>query len=147
MTPIELQNYEFTTQKFGGYNKQQVDDFVALALKEFEAYYRENLELKDRITVLNESLKTFKKMEESLQNTLLFAQNTADDITKNAKQKAETILEEARVTASGIIDDANKKKTDADSKTKEIENHYKMFKAKYESLLQAELQLLGDFDE
>ena len=147
MTPIELQNYEFTTQKFGGYNKQQVDDFVAVVLKEFESYYRDNLELKDRITMLNESLKSFKAMEESLQNTLLFAQNTADDITKNAKQKAENIIEEAKVTASGIIDDANKKKTEAEQKTNEMENHYKMFRAKYEALLQSELQLLGEFDK
>lgn len=147
MTPIELQNYEFTTQKFGGYNKQQVDDFVAVVLKEFESYYRDNLELKDRITMLNESLKSFKAMEESLQNTLLFAQNTADDITKNAKQKAENIIEEAKVTASGIIDDANKKKTETEQKTNEMENHYKMFRAKYEALLQSELQLLGEFDK
>lgn len=147
MTPIELQNYEFTTQKFGGYNKQQVDDFAATVLKEFENHYRENLELKDRITVLNESLKRFKAMEESLQNTLLFAQNTADDITKNAKQKAENILEEARVTAAGIVDAANKKKNETEHKMTEIESRYKMFKAKYESLLQSELQLLGDFDK
>ena len=69
MTPIEIQNYEFVTQKIGGYNKKQVDDFVEAVVKDFESYYRENKELKDRITVLNESLKNFKMMEDSLQNT------------------------------------------------------------------------------
>lgn len=147
MTPIELQNFEFTTQSFGGYNKKQVDEFVEMVVKEFEVYYRENLELKDRITVLNESLKNFKAMEDALQNTLLFAQNTAEDITKNAKQKADTVLEEARVNATAIINEANIKKGETEQKIEELQNQYKIFKAKYESLLQAELGLLGEFDK
>lgn len=146
MTPIELQNYEFSTQSFGGYNKSQVDEFVEVVVKEFEKYYRENIELKDRITVLNESLKNFKAMEESLQNTLLFAQNTADDITKNAKQKADTITEEARLNAASIMSETNAQRIEAEQKLGEIRNQYKAFKAKYEALLQAEMKLLEDLD-
>ena len=146
MTPIELQNYEFSTQSFGGYNKNQVDEFVEVVVKEFEKYYRENIELKDRITVLNESLKNFKAMEESLQNTLLFAQSTADDITKNAKQKAETITEEARLNAASILSETNAQRMEAEQKLGEIRNQYKAFKAKYEALLQAEMKLLEDLD-
>ncbi len=146
MTPIELQNYEFSTQSFGGYNKAQVDEFVEVVVKEFEKYYRENIELKDRITVLNESLKNFKSMEDSLQNTLLFAQNTADDITKNAKQKAETITEEARLNAASIMSETNAQRMEAEHKLGEIRNQYKAFKTKYEALLQAELKLLEDLD-
>jgi len=147
MTPIEIQNYEFVTQKIGGYNKKQVDDFVEAVVKDFEAYYRENKELKDRITVLNESLKNFKMMEDSLQNTLLFAQNTADDIKKNAQDKAETILEEARISAAEMLREADRKKQDAEREYEELKNQYRIFKTKFKSLLEAELNLMGEGDE
>lgn len=144
MTPIEIQNYEFSTQPFGGYSKKQVTDFLEETSKEFEKYYRENRELKDRITVLNDSLKNFKAMEESLQNTLLFAQNTAEDIKKAAQQKAEAILEEARVKAADIITETDGKKMEAERALEDIQNQYKIFRAKYEALLQSELKLFED---
>lgn len=146
MTPIEIQNYEFVTQKIGGYNKKQVDDFVEAVVKDFESYYRENKELKDRITVLNESLKNFKMMEDSLQNTLLFAQNTADDIKRNAQEKADTILEEARVSAAEMLREADRKKQDAEREYEEIKNQFKIFKTKFKSILEAELGLMEDVD-
>ena len=147
MTPIEIQNYEFVTQKIGGYNKKQVDDFVEAVVKDFEGYYRENKELKDRITVLNESLKNFKMMEDSLQNTLLFAQNTADDIKRNAQEKAENMIEEARVSAAEILREADRKKQDTEREFEELKNQYKIFKTKFKSLLEAELNLMGDIEE
>ena len=146
MTPIEIQNYEFATQ-VGGYNKKQVDDFKEAVCRDFEQYYRENKELKDRITVLNESLKNFKAMEESLQNTLLFAQNTADDIKKNAQEKAETIIEEARITAASMLAETDRKKQDAQRDYEELKNQYMIFKTKFESLLKAELGMLGEVGE
>lgn len=146
MTPIEIQNYEFVTQKIGGYNKKQVDDFVEAVVKDFESYYRENKELKDRITVLNESLKNFKMMEDSLQNTLLFAQNTADDIKRNAQEKADTILEEARVSVAEMLREADRKKQDAEREYEEIKNQYRIFKTKFKSILEAELGLMEDVD-
>ncbi|MBQ7039930.1 MAG: DivIVA domain-containing protein [Clostridia bacterium] len=147
MTPIEIQNYEFVTQKIGGYNKKQVEDFVEAVVKDFEGYYRENKELKDRITVLNESLKNFKMMEDSLQNTLLFAQNTADDIKRNAQEKAENMIEEARVSAAEILREADRKKQDAQREYEELKNQYMIFKTKFKSLLEAELNLMGDLAE
>lgn len=147
MTPIEIQNYEFSTQAFGGFNKKQVEEFLEELSKEFERYYRENLELKDRITVLNDSLKNFKVMEDSLQNTLLFAQNTAEDIKKNAQDKAEVILEEARQTAAGVLAELDGKKLEAERKLEEMQGQYKIFKTKYESLLKAELKLFEDMIE
>ena len=146
MTPIEIQNYEFSTQKIGGYNKRQVEEFVEAVAKDFEAYYRENLNLKDRITVLNDSLKNFKAMEESLQNTLLFAQNTADDIKRNAQEKSDNILEEARANAAALMAEVDKKKLDAERDIAELTNRYSVFKTKYEALLKAELKLMEDME-
>lgn len=147
MTPIEIQNYEFVTQKIGGYNKKQVDDFVEAVVKDFEGYYRENKELKDRITVLNESLKNFKMMEDSLQNTLLFAQSTADDIKRNAQEKAENMIEEARASAAEMLREADRKKQDAEREYEEIKNQYQIFKTKFKAILEAELNLMGDMAE
>ncbi len=146
MTPIEIQNYQFATQTFGGFNKKQVEEFLEEMSREFEKYYRENLELKDRITVLNDSLKNFKAMEDSLQNTLVFAQNTADEIKKNAQQKAEMIVDDARTTATNMLSELDGKKMEAERNLEEIKNQYKIFKTKYQSLLNAELKLFEEME-
>lgn len=147
MTPIEIQNYEFGKQAVGGYSTKQVDDFLEAVLKDFEQLYRENKELKDRITVLNDSLKNFKAMEDSLQNTLLFAQNTADDIKRNAQEKADIILEEARVNAGQMITDAEKRKQETERGLEDLKSQHRIFKSKYEALLHAELELLNGVEE
>ena len=59
LTPVDIQNKEFT-KSLSGYNKEMVDDFVLEVSKDFEKLYKENIELKDRLSVLNESLKKYR---------------------------------------------------------------------------------------
>ena len=48
-TPIDIQNKEFEKATFG-YNKNQVEEFVADVARDYERIYKENIELKDRVS-------------------------------------------------------------------------------------------------
>ena len=48
---------------------------------------------------LNKSLQHYKTIEETLQNTLVMAQTTAEDVKNVAKQQADQIINEAKGTA------------------------------------------------
>jgi cell division initiation protein len=106
--------------------------------------YKENIELKDRISVLNDSLKNYRAMEDSLQNTLMFAQNTAEDVKKNAQDKAEFIIGEATTKAEGIIADAEKKCDLIQEKYDKILCEFNTFKTRFNSLLEGEKNLMED---
>ena len=68
--------------------------------------YKENIELKDKITVLNEGIQYYKTIEKTLQKALVLAEKTAQETTDAADKKAESIEQEARMNAKKIVDDA-----------------------------------------
>ena len=143
LTPIDIQNKEFT-KSLRGYSKDAVDDFINEVSKDFERLYKENIELKDRLSVLNESLKKYRAMEDSLQNTLMFAQNTADDVKKSAKDKAEFIVGEATTKAEAIISEAEKKCENAQEKLASIQAEFIAFKTKFNALIDSEKNLMEE---
>ena len=103
-TPNDLENITFK-KTFRGYSEDQVNEMIDKVIEDYMAYIRENLELKDKISVLNEGIQHYKSLEESLHNTLLIAQQTSEEIKKNAYEKAENILREAELKAQKIIND------------------------------------------
>ena len=143
LTPIDIQNKEFT-KSLRGYRIDMVDDFVLEVSKDFERLYKENIELKDRLSVLNESLKKYRAMEDSLQNTLMFAQNTADDVKKNAKEKAEFMVGEANTRAENIISEAEKRCEEIQKKYDLIQAEFLSFKTKFNALLDSEKSIMEE---
>ena len=86
----------------------------------------------------------YKNIESTLQNTLIMAQSTADEIKKVAKQEADQLIREAQGKAKEATMEIEK---DIAIKTKELDDLQKQFdvyKAKMESLLISQLELLKD---
>lgn len=94
ITPLEIQNKQFS-KKIRGFDENEVDEFLDRLTEDYEALYRENANLKDRIQILEDKLKHFTEMETSLQNALVLAQTTAEEATRNAHQKSEIIIKKA----------------------------------------------------
>lgn len=147
ITPLELENKRFAKQKIGGYSVSEVDDFLDDLTVEYGKLYKENLELKANQETLNNDVGQYKNIENTLQNTLIMAQKTADEIQKVAKQKAEQIIKDAELTARSTVEEIN---TQILMKQKEIEDlkkQFEVYKAKMESLLISQLEMLKDSKE
>ncbi len=86
-------------KSFRGYKESEVDQFLDDIIMDYESLYKENLELKDKILVLSEQIKQYNNLEETLKDTLIVAQSTADEVTSSARYKAQLIIEDAEVTA------------------------------------------------
>ena len=144
ITPLDIQNKEFK-RSFRGYNAKSVDIFLDEITQDYERIYKENIELKDKINMMADQLRQYNTMEETLKNTLIIAQNTADEVTANARHKAETIIEDAELTGKKLIeqarDDVKNIKKEYDYLKKEIF----VFKTRYQSFIQSQLLSLGDF--
>ena len=147
ITPLDIENKRFSKQMMNGYSVEEVDDFLDDLTADYSRNYKENAELKTKIEELNKSIEHYKSIESTLNNTLVMAQSTAEDIKKVAKQQAEQIINEAKSNAQKQVDDLNNELV---AKTKEVEDVKKQFdiyKAKMESLLISQLELLKDINK
>lgn len=147
-TPNDLQNLTFKRSLVGGYSEDQVNEVLDKIIEDYSAYIRENIELKDKLAVLNEGLQHYKTIEESLQNTLLIAQKTGEEIKRNAYEKADNIIKEAEIKAQKIINEANQEVIKIKFEYEELYKKLHVFKSKAETLLMSQIELLKHlFDE
>lgn len=139
ITPLDIEDKDFKTS-FLGYKKYEVDDFLDNIKLSYEKIYKEHKELNDKIIALQEDMKKYKDIEETLKNTLLLAQNTAEEVSSNAAKKAKVIIEEANLEAKEIIREANKEVGIINREYDEIQKKFLSFKDKYKFLLNTQLQ-------
>ena len=146
-TPLDIENKKFAKQMMNGYSVEEVDNFLDELTVDYEKLYKESNENKGKISELEASLVKYKNLESTLQNTLVMAQSTADEIKKVAKQESEQIIRDAQATAKGQLMEIEQQ---ISIKTKELEDLKKQFdvyKAKMESLLISQLELLKEVNK
>ena len=88
LTPMEIQNKKFEKAVMG-YDREDVNDFMMFLSEDYEALYKQSIESEEKIRSLTQQLETYKNMDETMKNTLLVAQSTAETVQKNASEKAE----------------------------------------------------------
>ena len=147
LTPLDIENKRFGKQKLGGYNVDEVDDFLDELTLEYGKIYKENAELKERREELDSDVGKYRNIENTLQNTLIMAQKTADEITAVAKQQAEQIIRDAEYSAKNSVDELNTQIMIKEKELDDLKKQFDVYKAKMESLLISQLELLKDIKE
>ena len=99
ITPLDIENKKFAKQMMNGYSVDEVDDFLDDLTVEYEKLFKENADYKNEIVRLKEDMEHYKAIESTLQNTLVIAQTTAEDVKNVAKQQADQIIAEAKLNA------------------------------------------------
>lgn len=141
LTPIDVQAKTFKSGM--GYSKADVDSFLTNLYADYETLYRENMELKDKTSLLNESLNRYKDIEKSLQKALVLAETTSEETIASAKTNAAVIEQEARVKAEAIVADAKQELENIRSMTVELLQKYESYKSQYKTLATAQMELLA----
>lgn len=126
LTPIDIQNHSLKTA-VRGYSKKETDDFLEEILKGYEELYKENRELKDKITSLSEGIQYYKQMETTLQKALVLAEKTSTETQEAAKSKADAMTSEAQAKADAILKEAQ---SEAEALRKETQAYSEITKAK-----------------
>lgn len=147
LTPLEIENMKFSKQVVNGYNTEEVDDFLDELLKDYEVLYKENIELKDKASSLNDGITHYKSIEDTLQNTLMLAQNTADGLKAAAQKEADSIIAAANQKVSEALSSINQKIMLKEIEYTELVNKHNVYKAKMESLINSQLELLKEHKE
>ena len=147
LTPLDIENKKFYKQMVNGYNVEEVDEFLDEVMKDYEKLYKENIELKENAEELHNDVGQYKNIESTLQNTLVIAQKTADEIQEVAKQQAEQIVKDAELKAKEKLSDVDNQIILKEKELVEIKKKFEVYKAKMESLLISQLELIKDITE
>lgn len=140
LTPLDIQNKEFS-KGVRGYNIKEVETFLDEIIVDYEKLYKENIELKDKMALLNDQIKHYNNLEETLQNTLVVAQKTAEEVNMNARETYNNIVKEAEAKAKEIIEDANNEVIDINQEYENIKKEMMLFKMKFKTLLRSQLEM------
>ena len=147
ITPLDIENKKFSKQMMNGYSVEEVDDFLDDLTVDYTKIYKENSEQKTQIEELSKSLEHYKTIEETLQNTLVMAQKTAEEVKNVAKQQADQILNEARGNAQTQVKELENEILNKKKEMDDIKKQFDIYKAKMESLLISQLELLKDINK
>ena len=143
LTPLDIENKKFS-KKLNGYSVDEVDDFLDQVTLEYEKLYKENNEYKEEVEQARKDLEHYRNVERTLQNTLVMAQTTADDIKSMAQKQADQIIRDAQSDARRSVDDLNKQEYEMTRKIEEMKKQFEVYKAKMEALLISQLEMLQD---
>lgn len=147
ITPLDIENKRFSKQMMNGYSVVEVDDFLDEVTADFTKNYKELTELREKVQELNTSLEQYKNIESTLQNTLVMAQTTAEEVKNVAKQKADQILEDARANVQKQVVDLNDEVLLKQKELEDIKRQFDVYKVKMESLLMSQLDLLKEINK
>ena len=158
ITPLDIENKKFSKQMMNGYNVEDVDDFLDELVIDYEKNYKELVEANDKIDKLTNELEQYKNLEKTLQNTLVMAQSTAEEVKVVAKQQADQLIAEAKAKAEEIqregnesslkqLDEIDKQIAIKEERFEEVKKQFDVYKAKMESLLISQEELIKEINK
>ena len=99
-TPQQIDQISFGRATFGGYDMQQVDEFLEPLTEDYVTLYKENALLKSKMRVLVGKLEEYRKNEASMKDAVVNAQKTCDKMVAEAEAKCAKMLNNANAMAA-----------------------------------------------
>ena len=103
-TPQQIDQISFGKATFGGYNMDDVDEFLEPLCEDYVTLYKENALLKSKMRVLVGKLEEYRKNEAAMKEAVVNAQKTCDKMVHDAEVKCEQMLKSAPAAATGNAD-------------------------------------------
>ena len=113
LTVEQINKQEFST-KMRGYNQNEVQQFMATVAQTVQELTEENHALKETVKADEGKLKYFSELKDSLNKSILVAQEAADKVKNNAKREADIMIREAQKQATDNRQKQERKKAAPD---------------------------------
>ena len=99
-TPQQIDQISFRKATFGGYNIDDVDEFLEPLTEDYVTLYKENALLKSKMRVLVGKLEEYRKNEAAMKDAIVNAQKTCDLMVREAEAKCAKMLGDANTAAA-----------------------------------------------
>ena len=153
ITSLEIKDKTFGT-RFRGFDPEEVDEFLDIVVRDYEDLVRSNHDKETHIKSLEERLSYFDEMKDSLSQSVLIAQDTAErvkqaaqersnNIIQQAEQDAQRLLEEAKYKANEILRQATDNAKRVAVETEELKNKTRVFHQRLKSTIESQLSIVN----
>lgn len=147
ITPLDIENKRFSKKTLNGYDPEEVDEFLDDLTKDYTNIYRKVTENEREVEELKSKLEHYVQIESTLHNTLLMAQSAADEVKNAAQKQADQIIRDAESNARQVTNNIDMQINEKKKELEEITKQFDVYKAKMESLLISQLELLKDVNK
>ncbi len=132
---------------FKGYNKKEVNAFVANVTSEYESMLAKLKAQDEEIEKLKASMEKYQEIESTLNKTILIAEDTSNQIKRATREECRGIIDEAKRNASRIINDALIKAEKMEQDAEELRRRVVNFKRKFRQAVENEIEIIDEIAE
>ena len=154
LTPMDIHAKEFG-RSFRGFDEAQVNDFLNEVMQDYTAVLDENERLRVELSHERKTIEDFRRMEQSMRESIALAQKTAEDVTTQAKRSADLMIETAAKEAQNLrregalqakaqLDDAADKVRAVVAEYERLVREKHQFLRRMKGNVQEELALIND---
>lgn len=148
----EINQIQFNT-KMRGYNPTEVNDFIKEVAQTVQELTDQNRALQEKVKADESKLKYFSELKDSLNKSILVAQEAADKVKNNAKREADIMVREAQKQATDIVSTANEKANQIventaegtrklTSETSDLKKQTRIFRQRLQVMLESQLEVV-----
>jgi len=152
LTPMDIHNKEFPV-KMRGYDQDEVNDYLDQIIKDYEMLLKQKKETEKKLSLADEKLANYDQMHDSLNKSILVAQEAADRLKLNAEKEADMIAKEAATEASNLkheaennadelLKDAVYKARKIEQETEELRKQSRIFRQRLQLMIESQLELV-----
>ncbi|WP_252503668.1 DivIVA domain-containing protein [Sporosarcina sp. Marseille-Q4943] len=145
LSPLDIHNKEFS-RGFRGYDEDEVNEFLEQIMKDYENVLEENKALKSSLKETKEKISHFNTIEETLQKSILIAQEAAEDVRRNSVQESKLIVKEAEKNADRIVNEALSRARKIALEIEDLKKQSKVFRNRFRMLIEAQLDMIKTDD-
>ncbi|MGN7386885.1 DivIVA domain-containing protein [Sporosarcina sp. SAFN-015] len=145
LSPLDIHNKEFS-RGFRGYDEDEVNEFLEQIMKDYENVLEENKALKNSLKETKDKVSHFNSIEETLQKSILIAQEAAEDVRRNSIQESKLIVKEAEKNADRIVNEALSRARKIAMDIEDLKKQSKVFRNRFRMLIEAQLDMIKTDD-
>lgn len=129
-----------------GYDPRAVNAFVDDVIKQVEQMILEKKDYLEQIAKLEMEVKHYQTLERSLNQTIIAAQETGEQLRRIVKQESRLIHEEARKNANRIVNDALLRAEKIETQTNLMRKNISVFKHRLRNVIAAQMEMIDEIE-
>ncbi|MGM9928935.1 MAG: DivIVA domain-containing protein [Bacillus sp. (in: firmicutes)] len=145
LTPLDIHNKSFN-KGFRGYDEDEVNEFLEQVMKDYELVLREKRNLEEQLQATQEKLNHFNNIEETLNKSIIVAQEAAEELKRNTQKESKLIIKEAEKNADRIVNESLATARKIAMQIEELKKQSKVFRTRFTMLVEAQLDLIKNND-
>jgi cell division initiation protein len=145
LTPLDIHNKEFN-KGFRGYDEDEVNEFLDQVIKDYELVLREKKEMEERLNEMKDRLGHFVNIEDTLNKSIVIAQEAVEEVKRNAQKEEKLIIKEAEKNADRIVNESLSKARKIALEIEDLKKQSKVFRTRFKMLIEAQLDMLNTDD-